>query len=103
YSAEVWYFGKTKERKDKLVIRCSVREEGRNVEFFVASNSILVVTGLLAELKNDFIDELKNEKKNIIVGQITDERTIEKIRSKGKLIDKLSEGELSAEETKQKE
>ncbi|MEW5761518.1 MAG: fibronectin type III domain-containing protein, partial [Candidatus Thermoplasmatota archaeon] len=42
YSAEVWYFGKTKERKDKLVIRCSVREEGRNVEFFVASNSILV-------------------------------------------------------------
>ncbi|MEW5761266.1 MAG: hypothetical protein AB1779_10935, partial [Candidatus Thermoplasmatota archaeon] len=86
YLSEAWYFGKTKERKDKLVIRVSVSEDSKVVEFFAASNSILVITGLLAELKNDFMEELKSEKS--FAEQITDENIIVEVRKKVKLIDK---------------
>ncbi|MEW5761080.1 MAG: zinc ribbon domain-containing protein, partial [Candidatus Thermoplasmatota archaeon] len=94
--AEAWYFGKTKERKDKLIIRASVLEDSKVVEFFVASNSILVVTGLLAELKNDFMEELKIEK--LTTEQITDEKIINEIMKKVKLIEKHSEIEAKPQD-----
>jgi hypothetical protein len=59
HKAEAWYFGKTKGREAKLVIRVCARGEGRTLEFFVASNSRLAVTGLLAELRADLVKRQK--------------------------------------------
>jgi hypothetical protein len=57
--AEVWYYASVKGREDKLVIKITLQERDRTAEFFAASTSILVVTGMLAELKSDLDRELK--------------------------------------------
>ncbi|MEW5760054.1 MAG: hypothetical protein AB1779_04750 [Candidatus Thermoplasmatota archaeon] len=89
FTAEIWFYGKTKERKDKVVIRITVRKETNSVEFFVASNSILVVTGLLAELKNDLNDEMKKDKVPVKkMPQIVSEEMRDKIKRKAMLLDK---------------
>jgi len=58
--SEVWYCASVKGREDKLVVRLGISERDRTVEFFAASTSLLVVTGILAELKSDLNSELKN-------------------------------------------
>jgi len=53
FHGEAWYAGSTRHRGDRLVIRASVREEGRYLEYFVASSDLPAVTGLLAELGHE--------------------------------------------------
>ncbi|MEW5760432.1 MAG: PKD domain-containing protein, partial [Candidatus Thermoplasmatota archaeon] len=100
YSAESWYFGKIKERKDKVVIRASVREESKTIEFFVASDSILVITGLLAELRKDFMEELKIE--NLTTEQVIDKKIVNRIIGMRKLIEKSADVEIPAQEVSEK-
>ncbi|MEW5761564.1 MAG: hypothetical protein AB1779_12460, partial [Candidatus Thermoplasmatota archaeon] len=89
FTAEAWFFGKTKERKDRVVIRITVRKETKSIEFFVASDSILVVTGLLAELKNDLNEELKADKVPVKkMPQIISKKVRDEIESRKMLLDK---------------
>jgi hypothetical protein len=53
FQAEVWYYGETKVKGYQMVMRLSVLEDKRAIEFFVASTAMEPVTGLLAEFRRD--------------------------------------------------
>jgi fibronectin type 3 domain-containing protein len=61
YEAEVWYYGETRDKGYKVVMRLRVLEEDRLLEFFAASSAMEPVTGLLAELRMDLIDVLREK------------------------------------------
>jgi len=94
FAGEAWYFGSVKGRPDRLVVKTAVRAETGSADFYVASNSRLVVTGLLAELKNDLNREYKKERPSERqVEPITDQERRERIRKQGYLMDRHAEGE----------
>jgi hypothetical protein len=97
FVGEAWYFGTVKGRPDKLVVKTAVRSETGSADFYVASNSRLVVTGLLAELKNDLNREYKKERPSERpVEPMTDEERRERIRNQGYLMDRHAESEAPA-------
>ncbi len=51
FEAEVWYYGETKVTARQIVIRLGVVEEKGLLEYFVASTSMEIITGLLAEVR----------------------------------------------------
>ncbi|WP_455393071.1 CHAT domain-containing protein [[Eubacterium] cellulosolvens] len=56
---ESWYYGTTKVKKHKVVIKASTRKKTNTIELFVACKDKLVITGFLAELGHNFNDKLK--------------------------------------------
>jgi len=96
FVGEAWYFGKVKGREDRLVVKTAVRAETGSAEFYVASNSRLVVTGLLAELKNDLNREYRKEKgAESQMETLADEGRRQKVRTAGSLLDKYAQSELA--------
>ena len=96
FVGEAWYFGKVKGREDKLVVKTAVRSDTGSAEFYVASNSKLVVTGLLAELKNDLNKEYRKEKgAEKAMETLSDEGRRQEVRKAGLLLDKYAQGEIS--------
>jgi hypothetical protein len=94
YKAEAWYYGRTRGRDAKLVIRVTAREDGRTLEFMVASNSRLVVTGLLAELRADLVRRQKEMAPSAPrMEQVFDGALREKLGTERPLLDKYSEGD----------
>ncbi|MEW5760049.1 MAG: putative Ig domain-containing protein [Candidatus Thermoplasmatota archaeon] len=101
--AEAWYYGKTKARNEKLIIKVAVRVDANVLEFFVASSSILVVTGLLAELRTDINKELKKE----MLGERAMEDVVEEdikgaVARLPSLLSRYVEVEIEPESTEQK-
>ena len=93
YKAEAWYFGKTRGREAKLVIRVCARGEGRTLEFFVASGSRLAVTGLLAELRSDLVKRQRESAPAFQrMDQVVDQALKERIDAEKPLLDKYAEG-----------
>lgn len=96
FVGEAWYFGKVKGRDDRLVVKTAVRADTGSADFYVASNSRLVVTGLLAELKNDLNKEYRKERPaETAMEAVTDETRREKVRKQGHLLDKQGGGEAA--------
>lgn len=96
FVGEAWYFGKVKGRDDRLVVKTAVRADTGSADFYVASNSRLVVTGLLAELKNDLNKEYRKERPaETPMEPVTDESRRERIRKQGHLLDKQAGGEAA--------
>ena len=94
YKAEAWYFGKTKAREAKLVIRVCARGEGRTLEFFVASGSRLAVTGLLAELRSDLVKRQRESAPAFQrMEQVVDLSIKEKVDAERPLLEKYREGD----------
>jgi hypothetical protein len=58
---EAWFYGETKVKGYKIVIRVTVREDSHTSEFFVASSEMEVITGLLAELGHSLNRMLKEK------------------------------------------
>ena len=58
-ATEVWYYGKTKVKENKIVARCSIDLTEKYVELFVASNDQRALTGFLAEIGHDFSNIIK--------------------------------------------
>jgi len=58
---EAWFYGETKVKGYKIVIRVTVREDSHTAEFFVASSEMEVITGLLAELGHSLNRMLKEK------------------------------------------
>ena len=56
---ESWYYGTTKVKKHKVVIKASTRKKTNTIELFVACEDKFVITGFLAELGHNFNDKLK--------------------------------------------
>ena len=59
YEIEAWYYGKTKVKKNEVVIKASTRKKTNTIELFVACKDKQVLTGFLAELGHDFNNKLK--------------------------------------------
>ncbi|MFW9879891.1 MAG: CHAT domain-containing protein, partial [Candidatus Thorarchaeota archaeon] len=84
---ESWYYGETKVKKNKVIIKASSRKKTNTVELFVACENKKVITGFLAELGHNFNNKLKELGViNQPIFPITDSMTREKItRSKSLL------------------
>ena len=93
YRAEAWYYGKVKGREDKLVIRVRVLRAQNAMEFFVASSSKLMLTGLLAELKTDLGKELRLGNISADLVQVADAQQVQQLASERTLLDKTPERE----------
>jgi len=93
YTAEAWFYGKTSETEEELVIRVTVRSvPSPMVELYVATSNLASMTGLLAELGNKMRTDLV-EGLNEPIQVLTDERTRNALSSIMSLLDKLDEGD----------
>ena len=86
FSADAWYHGKTKVGNRSVVTRLSVKEASNIVEFFVATDELPALTGLLAELGHEFAKALRTESRSEDVAPITDQSKREKIIKDTKLL-----------------
>lgn len=82
FMGEAWYYGETKIHDYRVVVRATVREEDRTMEFFVASTLPTTITGLLAELNRLFhmkLDEKysKGSRVHKIVSRTVSDETTE--------------------------
>ena len=101
YSAEAWYYGRSKVSKKPVVTRLSVSEAAKSVEFFVATDELPALTGLLAELGHEYAKALRTEARSDDVGPITDQTERDKVIRRTKLLidrygSEQSEAELKA-------
>jgi len=99
FVGEAWYYGKAKGRVDKLVVRARVLSDKKVLEFFVASNSTLMLTGMLAELKADLNKELAGQRGAFQMRQVTAPEEVGAVAMVRTLLDKAAEAENGAGET----
>jgi hypothetical protein len=84
---ESWYYGTTKVKKHKVMIKASTRKKTNTIELFVACQNKNVITGFLAELGHNFNDKLKElgiTKQPIF--PVTDSETREEISQTSSLL-----------------
>ncbi len=99
FSGEAWFYGETKVKGYKIVIRTAAREDNM-IEFFAASSTIKAVTGLLAEFNHTLVAMVNERYSDVKIEQVYDEGTKHEVQAKA-LVDKLGEGEATAGETDQ--
>ena len=93
FIGESWYYGKAKGREDRIVIRARILGDKRILEFFVASTSTLMLTGMLAELKSDLSKELRNLRMKDTMAQVTSQKEVDAVSITMTLLDKASKAE----------
>ncbi len=98
YAAECWFYGETKVKGYKIVIRAAVREGENVVELFAASTEAKAVTGLLAELNRQLVTDLETKLPGTTVEQVLDDTFKEKVQAQAQTA-KLSVDEIGAGET----
>jgi hypothetical protein len=91
FRAEAWYYGKAKGRADRLVVRVRVIPEMTFMEFSVSSDSVLMLTGMLAELKSDLNKELEAHHLKGAMKQVTDKDDMEAVAEIRLLLEKAKE------------
>jgi len=91
FRAEAWYFGKAKGRPDRLVVSVRVIPEMTFLEFSVSSDSLLMLTGMLAELKTDLNKELEAHHLKGAMKQVTDRDDMEAVAEIRLLLEKAKE------------
>jgi PKD repeat protein len=88
---EAWFYGETKVKGYKIVIRVTVREDTHTAEFFVASSQMEVITGLLAELGHSLNRMLKEKYMGRLKAQpIVDQRLKKDLSEKPLLLERES-------------
>jgi hypothetical protein len=89
---EAWFYGETKVKGYKIVIRVTVREASHSAEFFVASQQMEVITGLLAELGHSLNRMLKEKYMGRLKAQpIVDQKLKKDITEQPLLIERAEE------------
>jgi hypothetical protein len=99
YEAEAWYYGKAKGREEKVIVRARVIADRNFLEFFVASNSTLMLTGMLAELKSDLNKEIETRKVRMGMKQVTDQKEVDAMTTIRTLLEKATNAEIEAGDT----
>ena len=99
YEAEAWYYGKAKGREEKVIVRARVIADKNFLEFFVASNSTLMLTGMLAELKSDLNKEIETRKVRMGMKQVTDQKEVDAMTTIRTLLEKATNAEIDAGDT----
>jgi hypothetical protein len=100
YHGEAWFYGETKVKGYKIVIRASVMEDGKRVEFFAASTQIPAITGLLAEFNHTLIQLIGRKHATLKLESEFDEQVKVDIQKKS-LMAKMDAAELDSGETDQ--
>jgi len=59
FRGECWFYGVTKVKQERIVIKTSVDEELKVIEVFAAASEASALTGLLAELGHDIARKLE--------------------------------------------
>ena len=102
FHGEAWFYGVTKVKKDKMVIRTSIWEDRNTIEFFVASSRIQAITGLLAEMGQNLNKALKEKYLGRVEAHlVVDPDQQEEVKGLELLIDMDSESEMEAGEVDQ--
>jgi len=99
FAGEAWFYGETKVKGYKIVIRAAVREDN-TIEFFAASSVIKAVTGLLAEFNHTLVSMIVERYSDVKIEQLYDEAKKHEIQGKS-LVERLGESEAGAGETEQ--
>jgi hypothetical protein len=102
FIGEAWYYGKAKGRDDKLIITTRVIAEKNILEFFAASASTLMVTGLLAELKGDLQKVTEGQRERSKMTQITEDAAVQDFIRTKTLLARTMEVEGMAGESEQR-
>jgi len=98
FHAECWFYGETKVKGYKIVIRAAVREQDNFVEFFAASTEAKAVTGLLAELNRQLTEDLESKLPGAHVDQVLDEQFKQKVQAAAQIA-RLAKEDVEAGET----
>jgi hypothetical protein len=98
YASESWFYGETKVKGYKIVIRAAVREHENVVELFAASTEAKAVTGLLAELNRQLVTDLESKLPGTTIEQVLDDTFKEKVQAQAQTA-RLSTDEIGAGET----
>jgi len=96
FSSECWFYGETKVKGYKIVIRTAVREKDNIIEFFAASTEVRAVTGLLAELNHQLATDLETHLPGVSLEQVLDEQLKARVQAQaqiGKLAEDVAAGE----------
>lgn len=98
YHGEAWFFGETKVKGYKVVIRASVLENHGKMEFFAASTQIRAITGLLADFNHTLHYLIVRKYATLkIEAEFGDEVKAE--IQKTSLLSKMQESELERDES----
>ena len=100
FHGEAWFFGETKVKGYKIVIRATVIEETNAIEFFAASTNMKAITGLLAEFNHTLNSMVIEKYSDLKIAQIFDSETKAEIEKKS-LMSNMSSAELEGAETEQ--
>jgi hypothetical protein len=100
YHGEAWFYGETKVKGYKIVIRASVMEDGKRLEFFAASTVIAAITGLLAEFNHTFHSLVGRKFATLKFESEFDEAVKDEIQKKS-LLTQMRADELDGTETEQ--
>jgi chromosome condensin MukBEF MukE localization factor len=96
---EAWFYGKTKETNEEMVIKVAVAEEEKILEISVNSSNLATLTGLLAELRNKVKTELGKSRRIGKIGIVSEKNREDIICRTTSLLSKFAETELKADET----
>jgi hypothetical protein len=88
FIGEVWYYGKAKGRNERLVVRARVLADKNVLEFYVASDSVLMLTGMLAELKTDLRKEMETQKLRGVMSQVSDQNLVDTLATVKSLLER---------------
>ena len=82
-----------------VIVRARVIADKNFLEFFVASNSTLMLTGMLAELKSDLNKEIETRKVRMGMKQVTDQKEVDAMTTIRTLLEKATDAEIDAGDT----
>jgi hypothetical protein len=85
YAGECWFYGETKVKGYKIVIRVAVREKVNVIEYFAASTEAKAVTGLLAELSHQLNTDLETHLPGVQLDQVFDETFKAKVQQQAQI------------------
>ena len=102
FQGEAWFYGETKVKGYKIVIRTSVIEEGKTIEFFAASTNMKAITGLLAEFNHTLNSTIIEKYSDLKIALLFDNEVKAEIERKS-LMSRMSSEELEGGETDQDE
>jgi len=97
YEAEAWYYGETKVKEKRLVMRVSVLARSEAIEIFAAAPDPSFLTGLLAELSHDLQDRLKEQGQT--VQQITNITIKDSVINRSTLLFGEGEGDVGVSDS----
>jgi hypothetical protein len=102
FQGEAWFYGETKVKNYKIVIRAAVIEEGNTIEFFAASPNMKAITGLLAEFNHTLNSTVIEKYSDLKIALVFDNEAKAEAERKS-LMSQMSSEELAGGETEQEE